>query len=368
MSVPVARRQLLAEPAKLVVAVGAVGAAVALVLLLSGLRRGIGEQVTTYVDRQPPVIVAQAGTRGFQAQTSILDSRRVDLIAAVDGVADAAPITQGYAMLRLHSRRVLALLIGYDRGRRGGPWALATGRDPRTDGELVLDRVLAEEHGLRVGNVLRFRGTDLRIVGLSDGTSGFMTPLAFTTRATANALDRRRDVANFVVVAPQRGTRPAALARRIEASVPGTTGALRDDWARRDRDLFVSAFSGPLLAMVVIAAAVAVLVIALTFYTSTRDRTREYATLKAIGSGRAALIRLIAFQALALAVAGTLVGLGLAVVGASAIARAAPKYLVSLGAGDAVRMAAAALLFALLAGLAPARYLERLDPASAYRR
>jgi YHS domain-containing protein len=39
--VPVARRQLLAEPAKLVVAVLAVGAAVALVLLLSGLRRGL---------------------------------------------------------------------------------------------------------------------------------------------------------------------------------------------------------------------------------------------------------------------------------------------------------------------------------------
>jgi hypothetical protein len=43
-AVPVGRRQLLAEPAKLVVAVLAVGAAVALVLLLTGLRRGMGEQ------------------------------------------------------------------------------------------------------------------------------------------------------------------------------------------------------------------------------------------------------------------------------------------------------------------------------------
>ncbi len=66
-AVPVARRQLLKEPAKVAVAVLAVGAAVALVLLLTGLRRGMGEQVTTYLDHQPPVLVGQAGTRDAAA-------------------------------------------------------------------------------------------------------------------------------------------------------------------------------------------------------------------------------------------------------------------------------------------------------------
>jgi putative ABC transport system permease protein len=134
MAVPVARRQLLAEPAKLVVSVSTVAAAVALVLLLSGLRRGIGEQVTTYIDHQPAVMVAQAGTRGFQAQTSILDEATVRRITGVRGVRDAAPITQGYAMLELHSRRVLALMIGYEPGRGGGPWQLESGREPRASG------------------------------------------------------------------------------------------------------------------------------------------------------------------------------------------------------------------------------------------
>ena len=70
--VPVARRQLLNEPAKVTVAVLAVGAAVALVLLLTGLRRGMGEQVTTYLRHQPPVLVGQEGTRNFLSQTSVL--------------------------------------------------------------------------------------------------------------------------------------------------------------------------------------------------------------------------------------------------------------------------------------------------------
>lgn len=69
--VPVARRQLLSEPAKLIVALLAVAAAVALVLLLTGLRRGLGQQATIYLDHQPAVLVGQAGTRDFLSQTSV---------------------------------------------------------------------------------------------------------------------------------------------------------------------------------------------------------------------------------------------------------------------------------------------------------
>jgi putative ABC transport system permease protein len=364
-AVPIAGRQLLKEPAKVAVAVLAVGAAVALVLLLSGLRRGIGEQVTTYLDHQPPVLVGQAGTRDFLSQTSVLPESTVGQVAVVRGVARVDAISQGYAMLPLHGERVLTVLIGYD--ERGGPWALAKGRPPR-DGELVVDRVLADEHGLRVGATLRSRGANLRIVGLSKGTSGFMTPLAFTTRRTANALNEQPKTATFLLVTPAAGVSAPALVGRIDRAVPGVGAALRDELAANDRDAFVGAFSGPLSAMVAIAAAVAVLVIALTVYSATRDRAREYATLKALGLGRAGLLRLVAVQAAALALVGTVLGFVLALVAARGVSALAPKYLIALGPRDAALMTAAALVFALVAGLVPARYLANLDPATAFSR
>ena len=365
---PVARRQLLSEPAKLVVALLAVAAAVALVLLLTGLRRGLGEQATIYLDHQPPVLVGQAGTRDFLSQTSVLDERLAGRVERVAGVRDAAPISEGYAMLSLHGKRVLALLVGYDPGRRGGPWRLADGRPPGAFGELVVDDVLAAEHGLEVGTRLRFRGEALTIVGRSRGTSGFMTPLAFTTRETANALNEQPRTATFLLVTPGAAVSPAELARRIDAAVPAVAAHLRDDLAARDRDLFVGAFAGPLAAMIAIAAAVAVLVIAITVYSATRDRAREYATLKAIGLRRRGLVRLVSFQAGALAVAGTALGVGFAVAGAAVVGVLAPKYLIALTASDALWMGIAAVVFALVAALAPARYLDRLDPATAFRR
>lgn len=367
-AVPVARRQLLAEPAKLAVSVLAIAAAIALVLLLTGLRRGIGEQVTLYLDRQPPVLVGQAGARNFMAQTSVLPEVLGEELERVPGVAAATPISQQFAMLTLHGRRVLPLLVGFDPGRRGGPWSLATGRAPRADGEIVLDRVLGEEHGLEVGSVVNYRGTTLRIVGLSRGTTAWMTPLAFATRKTLNTLNRQPRTASFFLVNPRDGVAPTELAARIERAVPGVSALTREQAAANDRSLFTGAFNGILLAMVTIAFAVAILVIGLTVYTSTSERGREYATLKAIGLRRGPLLRMAGTQAGALALAGTAVGTALAFAGVRGAAALAPKYLVVVTAESVALMAVAALTMALVAAFLPARYLARLDPATAFGR
>ena len=366
--VPIARRQLLAEPAKLVVTVAAVAAAVALVLLLSGLRRGMGEQVTLYVDHQAPVLVGQRGARNFLSQTSVLPEEVAGDLERVPGVAAATPISQQYAMLRLHERRVLTLLIGYDPGRAGGPWQLASGRVPGASGELVLDRVLASEHGLSVGSTLEYRGTPLRIVGISSGTSGFMTPLAFASRRTVNALSRQPGTANFFLVRPDPGVEPAALAALISRSVPGVSALTRREIAANDRQQFVDPFSGPLLAMVAIAFAVAILVIGLAVYSSTAERSREYATLKALGLARRALFRLVGVQAAALALSGTALGILLALGAARGVSAFAPKYLIAISAGSVAAIAASALAMAVVAAFVPSYFLARLDPASAFRR
>ena len=366
--VPVGRRQLLAEPAKLAVSVLAIAAAVALVLLLTGLRRGMGEQVTLYIDRQPALLVGQAGARNFIGQTSVLPEALGERLERVPGVAAATPISKQFAMLTLHGRRVLPLLVGFDPGKPGGPWDLAAGRAPRAEGEIVLDRVLAEEHGLDVGAIVEHRGTPLRVVGLSRGTTAWMTPLAFATRVTLNALSRQPGTATFFLVRPRKGVSAAALAERVERAVPGVSAITRAEAAANDRTLFTGAFNGLLLAMVTIAFAVAIMVIGLTVYSSTSERGREYATLKAIGLRRRALLRLAAGQAGALALAGTALGAGLAFAGLWAAAAVAPKYLIVVTAESVALMGAAAFAMALAAAFLPARYLARLDPATAFRR
>lgn len=367
-AVPIAWRQLSAEPAKLAVSIVAVAAAVTLVLVLTGLRRGMGEQVTVYLDRQAPVLVGREGFRNFLSETSVLPEALAGQIEDVPGVASAVPISQQYAMLSLHGGRVLAVLVGYDSGRAGGPWRLTEGREPSARDEIVLDRVLASEHGLGIGSTLSYRGAGLGVVGLSGGTSGFMTPLAFATLETVNALDRRSGTASFFLVTPEPGVSPAVVAARIDRVVPSVSARLRADVSAEDRGLFVEAFNGPLLAMVAIALAVAILVVGLTVYSSTSERSREYATLKAIGLRRGSLLRLASGQALVLALVGTAAGGLLALAGAWGVAALVPKYLVVVTGQSVALMAAAAVAIALAAAFVLARYLAHLDPATAFRR
>jgi putative ABC transport system permease protein len=367
-AVPVGRRQLFAERAKLVVTVIAVAVSVTLVLLLSGLRRGIAEQVTLYLDHQTPVLVAQQGARNFLSQTSVLPETLARKLEQVPGVAAATPISQQFAMLTLHDRRVRALLIGYDPGEAGGPWRLTSGRPPRETDELVLDRVLASEHGLKIGSTLEYRGARLRVIGLSSGTSGFMMPLAFATREAVNAFSRRPGTANFFLVQPDRGVAPGTLARRIDRAVPEVSALTRAEVAANDRSLFSAAFSGILFPMVAIAFAVAILVIGLAVYSSTAERSREYATLKALGLRQRALMRLVGTHAAALALAGTTLGVLLGFVAARGVATFAPKYLIAIRAESVALVGASAFAMALVASFLPAHFLARLDPATAFRR
>ena len=366
--VPVARRQLGAEPAKLVVTVVAVAAAVALVLLLSGLRRGIAEQVTLYLDHQAPVLVAQQGARDFLSQTSVLPETLARTLERVPGVAAATPINQQFAMLTLHDRRVRALLIGYEPGKAGGPWRLSSGRPPRGTDELVLDRVLASEHGLQIGSKVEYRGARLRVVGLSSGTSGFMMPLAFATRQTVNAFSRRPGTANFFLVRPDPGVTPKVLAGRIDREVAGVSALTGAEVRANDRSLFSDAFSGILFPMVTIAFAIAILVIGLAVYSSTAERSREYATLKALGLRQRALVRLVGTHAAALALAGTALGVLLGFAAARGVATFAPKYLIAISAESVAVVGASAFAMALVASFLPAYFLARLDPATAFRR
>ena len=176
--------------------------------------------MTTYLRHEPPVLVGQEGTRNFLSQTSVLPDTDVGEVAQVPGVAQVAPISQGYAMLTLHGKHVLTVLVGYEPGGVGGPWVLAEGRAPG-DGELVLDRTLAKEHGLTLGSDLDVRGAPLRVVGLSSGTSGFMTPLAFTTLTTANEINSQPNTATFLLVRPQPDDRARRACRSDQQRRPG---------------------------------------------------------------------------------------------------------------------------------------------------
>ena len=344
-----------------------VALAVALVGLLFGLREGINQQVTTYEDNSgADIYVGSREVRSFATPgSSAVPVATERALAAVPGVDEVAPITNGLTVLRLHDSRVASLLVGFEPGRLGGPWKMEEGRAPRADGEIAVDSVMADAHGIEPGATLHVRDRALRVVGTTDDTASWMTPLIFVTRGTANALERRRDTATFLLVRSDRDQR--ALARELGRRFPQLGVMTSDEIAENSRELSSRAFNSPLLMMAVIGLGIGALVIGLSAYGFVTERRAEYGALKAIGARSSRLYRVVTWQALSIAAVGLVSGILLAQIASWGIHSAWPKFLFVSLPSHYVLLLGSAMAMGLTGALVPIRTLARLDPAEVFR-
>ena len=363
-----ARRNLFQDKTRLALSVSGVALAIMLMLLLNGLLSSMYTQIGAYLEHSPgSLVVAQQGVRNLLGATSLLPSNTTARVRATPGVARAIPIVSQFIILDLHGRKQPTYLIGYDPAQGGGPWRLAAGRTPLTDSELVFDRILAQRHSIALGDTVPIMGRDFRIVGLSDGTTSWMTSFIFVRKSAAEALLRAPGATSFLLVTPTRALAPEELRARLNA-LPGVEATLKAEMMANDMTLLARFFSIPLQLMVTIAFLVGALVVGLVSYTATIERRKEYGVLKAIGAPNRRLYAVVLTQALITALAGATIGIALAFAVAQVIMALRPQFLVSLTPLIVAQSASATLLMALLAAFFPARLSARLAPAEAFRR
>lgn len=362
--VPIARRMLTADRRRLAVSLIGVGAAIGLVLLVQGLWAGQLVQLTAYEDHAgADLFVAQRGAESLLGDASVVPLSVAADIAAMPGVTRADPVHVHYTVLDLHGSKELVLLVGSVPGGMGGPWELAEGREARFDGEVVVDRTLAEDHGLATGEQVSILGRDFRVVGLSEGTRSWMTSLVFTTADTAADLTGGGDVASFILV---RTDEPAAVAAATgESSV--VDALLPDFLAANDRRVLAGVMARPIGLMIAVSFAAATLVVSLTVYSAVIERIREYGVLKAIGANRSRLTGIVLGQAVTVALGGTAFGFVVYLGGSRLIRWLLPQFWFSIRPAQVLAVSAAALVMAAVAAVLPSRRLSRLEPAVVYR-
>ena len=359
--VPLARRNLFAEPRRLVASAAGVGMAIMLILLLDGLWAGIETNITTYEDNVgADLYVAQPGTRNFFGAISVIPADTIDAVRADPEVDWAADVRGFFSIVELHDTKVPTYVIGSIPGERGGPWELRKGRAPEADDEVAIGSVMARRHGLVVGDRLEIMGRSFTVVGTS--TDAFMASFVFMTHVATDELLSSPGTTSFVLVGTHE---PAAVRERLAAT--GLSVLDRDQLARADLDLMARAYRVPLAVMRGVAFAIGSIVIALTAYTAIADRRREYGIVKAMGAGAARLVALAVEQTLLIATVGLAAGGVLFVAGRAVIGWARPQFVILASTGSVGRAVVAGLVMGLVAAIVPARRLARLEPATAYR-
>jgi putative ABC transport system permease protein len=363
-----ARRNLFQDKTRLALSISGVALAVMLILVLKGFLAGMNRQITSYLDRSPgSIVVAEEDVVNLLGATSLLPEGIDQRAENIRGVDEAIPILSQFIILDLHGKKQPAYMVGYDPEQGGGPWQLIAGREPRSKKEIVFDRVLADRHGLNIGDAVEVMGQDFTIIGLSSGTTSWMTSYFFVRKQDAENLLLAPGATSFLLLTTSEDADQEKILKKLN-DFSGVNALTKKQMAANDLKLFAKVFSAPLKLMVGIAFLVGTLIVGLIIYTATVERQREYGVIKAIGAKNRFLYRVVLTQALFASIAGSSLGVLLANAAAQWIMSARPQFLIVFDPVDSGQALLAGLGMALLASIFPTRVVASLAPAEVFRK
>jgi putative ABC transport system permease protein len=350
----------------------------AVVVTMAGIYRGLTADAFALVEAvKADLWVVEAGTRGPFAESSRIPGDTREMVARIAGVAAAGSVTLQNIQIERSGRKLRLQVVGYERGRPGGPVRLVAGREiTRSHYELIADR----QTGLTVGETLPFgrRGHDYAVVGATSGIVTFsgdsivymslkdaqelqfeQAPPAARREAARGEQRSPSDLVNAVVARLAPNHPPAEVAdviRRWKHLSVLTDEEQKQmltqtviERTRRQIGLFMSVLT-----------VVSAVIIALIIYTMTMEKTREIATLKLIGAPDRTIVGLILQQALLMGVVGFAVGAVLVY----AFNGYFPRRIVMLPE-DIAMLFGVVVLVCLLASLLGVRAALRVDPSRA---
>src|SRR5919202_1489555 len=220
------------RPIRSLVSVAGVALGVALVMLFTGLSRGMSNDLKRRAQNlRAEIIFTRPGSMELTSSTANLSTKYVERLQAVDGVESAVPviryISQGHSGFGLEQIEGVA----WEPFARMNDIHLVAGRapqavdptaedDPNAPGEVVIDERKAASNKLSVGSTIKLFGDKpFRVVGIYAPKSG--------ARVKMSLSQMQRELESpgkckYILVKCKDGVDEVTVARRIEAA-PETT-------------------------------------------------------------------------------------------------------------------------------------------------
>jgi putative ABC transport system permease protein len=314
LTVTLAFRNLFRDRVRMIATLVGIIFAVVLVTVQLGLFLGFTRMVTAMIDHaKADLWIVPAETKSFEA-TSFLDGRDRFRALSVGGVAEVTPVVIGFTFWRKPSGKSLVpvFLVGIDpKSDALQPWNLVEGTlaDLSSPDAVAVDRTYFERLGVEaLGDQAEIGDQKVRILAVSRGIRSFATtPYVFTSLARARSLlGGAPDAATFFLVRVAPGGDIGGIGDRLAAALPDDEVLTSDEFRRRSQAywLFETGAGAALFGSALLGLVVGIVVVGQTLYASTKDHLTEFATLRAIGSSRGYIHRVILCQAVLSAVIG----------------------------------------------------------------
>ncbi len=365
-----ALKTLVSDRRKLLTALLGVAFSVVLVNLQGGLFLGLIRKASLLVDHgNADIWVGHKRMHNIDFAKDI-PNRWVYRLRTIEGVEAAEPYILGHSVMTLPDGGFEPVfIIGSEKDSPlGGAWNLCDGSVDalRWNEGVIVDVYDADKlQSPQLGEIREIGGHRVRIVARTRGILGFLvTPYVFTTRERASRLlDKDPEFSSYFLVKLDKGAEPQKVLAEIRRRLPEADAYTTGEYARlsvaywmRRTGLGISFGAATVLGLLVGA-----LIVAQTLFASVLDRLSEFGALKAIGAADQRIFQLLVAQAVAMAVAGSTIGLGVVFLIQSVWSTPRASILVPwpLSLGSCVVVLGVCVVSSLL----PYLRIRRIDPA-----
>ncbi len=247
-----------------------------------------------------------------------MDESVLDEVRSVPGVDQASPQLFIESLISAACCTGHVQLVGYDPDTdfAVSPWLEENTQGPLGDSDVVVGSLILANKG----ETVKFYGQDFNVVGVMDATGMGADESVFMQLDTAyrmaeesqqdalSALDVQRGQISSVLVRVNPEVTIDQVAQRISTNVPGTVAVTANEISRSVTDR-LSGFLRGFIVLDVIVWVMSLLTIAAIFSMIVNERQREIGLLRAMGSNRNYIFKLMLTEAVLLTAAGGLAGI-----------------------------------------------------------
>ena len=362
-------RNLFHKKAYFLASVGGMALALMLILSLDAIVNGIQAKITTYIDHSgADIFVSQPGVRNMHMASSTLPLTVLDQVRSVEGVESVTPIRYLGNIIAAGDDRYPAYVIGLPKdAQAGGPWRITQGVAIPKDGEIIIDRGIADAIGIGLGDSVSILSKEFRIAGLSEGTDTFINSVVFISFDDFAQLRGNTEAISFVLVKVKAGESPTAVADRIRANVGDVNVQLQAEFATQERRVVGDMSTDIVTIMNLIGFLIGLAVMALTIYIASFASRREYGLLKALGVRSSFLYRVVLTQTLISVVIGLVLALLFTLLMSAIVSLLDVKLTLQVSPASLLKVSTVSLLIAGLAAVLPVKQIAQLEPAAVFR-
>lgn len=294
------------RPFRTLISIIGVALGVVLVVLFTGLARGMSNDMARRASNwKAEIVFTRPGAMELTSSNASVSTAYAERLQQIEGVKSTVPVIR-YVTPNSNQRWGIQQIDGveWEPFAEMNEMQIISGRAATAVDEVILDERYVKDQNVKLGDKIDIFGKNYTAVGIFAPPSGGRIKMSLAAMQTALEAPNK---CTYILVKIKDDANVEEVAARINQTLPGNKINLTRDLII-DAQERIPALNTFLRVLVGLGAFVSTIFVLLSMYTTITERRKEIGILKSLGASKSFIIRVIEGEAFMIGVLGVLLG------------------------------------------------------------